>query len=173
MFSKIMMSNCIGGKDNVFNSTQAEILRDVGRTIVHMVTLDGATIEGAREMIDVVIRALDVGRVSKLSSTYKFPASTVNESANLITDKDEHRCKACGDTDNFSPKLWKKRRDCPNDFECPNYCQECFKRSKGVPRWERRKFLADHPRPSAEARQFGEPLLPSPMILRPALPQRP
>jgi len=51
MFSKIMMSNCNGGKDNEINQTQKEILRDVGRTIVHMVTLDGATIEGARGMI--------------------------------------------------------------------------------------------------------------------------
>ncbi len=65
-----MMSNCIGGKDNVINSTQAEIIRDVGRTIVHMVTLDGATIKGAREMIEVMIRALDVGRTSKLSSYF-------------------------------------------------------------------------------------------------------
>ena len=72
----------------MINSTQAEILRDVGRTIVHMATLDGATTKGAREMIDVMIRALDVGRHSKSSSTYKFPASTVQESANLITDKD-------------------------------------------------------------------------------------
>jgi len=43
MFSKIIMSNCNGGKDNKINSTQAGILRDVGRTIVHMVSQDGAT----------------------------------------------------------------------------------------------------------------------------------
>ena len=58
------MSDCNGGKDNKINPTQKEILRNVGRTIVHMVTLDGARIEGAREMIDVMIRALDVGRHS-------------------------------------------------------------------------------------------------------------
>ena len=80
------MSNCNGGKDNMINPTQKEILRDVGRTIAHMVTLNGATIEGAREMIDVMIRALNVGRTSKLSSNYKFPTSTVNQSASLITD---------------------------------------------------------------------------------------
>ena len=74
-----------------------------------MVTLDGATIEGARGMIDVMIRALDVGRVSKLSSAYKFPVSKVDESTYLITDKDIHRCKACGETGTLSPKLWKKR----------------------------------------------------------------
>ena len=80
------MSNCNGGKDNKINPTQKEILRDVGRTIAHMVTLNGATIEGARGMIDLMIRALDVGRISKLSSNYNFPASTVNESASIITD---------------------------------------------------------------------------------------
>ena len=67
-----MMSNCIGGKDNVINSTQAEILRDVGRTIVHMVTLDGATVEGARGMIDVMIRALNVGRTKSYLQTISF-----------------------------------------------------------------------------------------------------
>ena len=72
MFSKIMKSNCNGGKDDEINQTQKDILRDVGRTIVHMVTLDGATIEGARGMIDVMIRALDVGRVSKLSWPISF-----------------------------------------------------------------------------------------------------
>ena len=109
MFSEIMMSNCNGGKNNVINSTQAEILRDVGRTIVHMVTLDGATVEGARQMIDVMIRALGVGRVSNFSSTNMFSVSTVDEPAVLITHKDVHRCKARGETDALSPKLWKKR----------------------------------------------------------------
>ena len=126
MFSKIMMSNCNGGKDNEINSTQAGILRDVGRTIVHMVSQDGATLEGACGLIDVMIRALSVERISNFSSTNKIPVSTVDESANLITDKDVHRCKACGETDTLSPKLWKKRRDCPDDFEYPNYCKRCF-----------------------------------------------
>jgi hypothetical protein len=98
-------------------------------------------------MIDVMIRALDVGRTSKLSSNYKFPTSTVNESASLITDKDVHQCKACGETDTLSPKLWKKRRDCPDDFEYPIYCKGCFEWSQRVPRWDRCKFLAAHPRP--------------------------
>ena len=141
------MSNCNGGKDNMINPTQKEILRDVGRTIAHMVTLNGATIEGARGMIYVMIRALNVGRTSKLSSNYKFPTSTVNESASLITDKDVHQCKACGETDTLSPKLWKKRRDCPDDFEYPNYCKGCFEWSQRVPRWDRCIFLAAHPRP--------------------------
>ena len=110
MFSKIMMSNCNGGKDNEINSTQAGILRDVGRTIVHMVSQDGATLEGACGLIDVMIRTLRVGRTSNSSSANKLPASTVDETANLITDKDVHRCKACGDTDTLSPKLWKPSR---------------------------------------------------------------
>ena len=83
MFSKIMMSNCNGGKDNEINSTQAGILRDVGRTIVHMVSQDGATIEGACGLIDVMIRTLRVRRVSNVSSTNKIPVSTVDESTNL------------------------------------------------------------------------------------------
>ena len=151
MFSKIMMSNCNGGKDNEINQTQKEILRDVGRTIVHMVTLDGATIEGARGMIDVMIRALDVGRVSKLSSAYKFPVSKVDESTYLITDKDIHRCKACGETGTLSPKLWKKRRDCPDDFVYPNLCTPCYEHGREVPRWQRSEYLAAHPRPSIGA----------------------
>ena len=106
MFSKIMTSNCNGGKDNEINSTQAGILRDVGRTIVHMVSQDGATIEGACGLIDVMIRTLRVVRIPNFSSTNKIPVSTVDESANLITDKDVHRCKACGETDTLSPKLW-------------------------------------------------------------------
>ena len=113
------MSNCNGGKDNEINPTQKEILRDVGRTIAHMVTLNGATIEGARGMIDVMIRALDVGRTSKSSSNYKFPTSTDNESASLITDKDVHQCKACEETDTLSPKLWKQRRD---EESCKRFC---------------------------------------------------
>ena len=63
-----MKSNCNSGKDNTVNSTQARILRDAGRTLVYMVTLDGATIEGARGLIDVMVRALEAGRVSKFSS---------------------------------------------------------------------------------------------------------
>jgi hypothetical protein len=42
--------------------------------------------------------------------------SRFDESVNLITDKDVHRCKACGETGTLSPQLWKKRRDCPDDF---------------------------------------------------------
>ena len=137
MFSKIIMSNCNGGKDNEINSTQAGILRDVGRTIVHMVSQDGATIEGACGLIDVMIRTLRVRRVSNFSSTNKIPVSTVDESANLITDKDVHQCKACGETDTLSPKLWKKRRDCPDVFKNPKFCKCCFDLAKGVPRWER------------------------------------
>ena len=58
-------------KVDIVNMTRRRILEsDVGRTILHMVTLDGATIEGARGIIDVMIRALEVGRVSKLSSTF-------------------------------------------------------------------------------------------------------
>ena len=78
----------VGKKDNEINSTQAGILRDVGRTIMHMVSQDGATIEGASGLIDVMIRTLRVRRVSNFSSTNKIPVPTVDESANLITDND-------------------------------------------------------------------------------------
>jgi len=94
-----------GGKYNKVNSTQARILHDAGRTIINMVTLEGVKLEGALGLIHVMVRALDVGRISKLSSTKKFQASTVDESASLITDKGAHRCKACGKTDTLSPNL--------------------------------------------------------------------
>ena len=83
MFPKIMMSNCNGWKYNKVNSTQAGILRDAGRTMTNMVTLDGATIERARGLIDVMIRALEVGRFSKLSSINKIPVSRVDASKPL------------------------------------------------------------------------------------------
>jgi len=98
-----------------------------------------------------MIRALDVGRVSKLSSAYKFPVSKVDESTYLITDKDIHRCKACGETGTLSPKLWKKRRDCPDDFVYPNLCTPCYEHGREVPRWQRSEYLAAHPRPSIGA----------------------
>ena len=60
MLNKIMKERN-GGKDNAINSTQAEILRDVGRTIVHMASQDGAIIEGACVLVDVMIRTLRVG----------------------------------------------------------------------------------------------------------------
>ena len=43
MFSEITISNCNGGTDNWINSTQAGILRDVGRTIIHMDSQDCAS----------------------------------------------------------------------------------------------------------------------------------
>ena len=103
-----MKSNCNGWKDNKVNSIQAEILRDAGRTMINMVTLDGVTIEGARGLIDVMIRALEVGRFSKFSSINRISVSRFDESVNLITDKDVHRCKACGETGTLSPQLWNK-----------------------------------------------------------------
>ena len=69
------MKEFTGGKYNKVNSTQADILRDAGRTLTNMVTLDGATIEGACGLIDVMIRALDVERFSKFSSLRKVPVS--------------------------------------------------------------------------------------------------
>ena len=86
-----------------------------------MASQNGATIEGACGLIDAMIRTLRAGKISNFnfSSTNKIPLSTVDESANLITDdyKDVHRCKACGETNTLSPKLWKKFRDRPDDFE--------------------------------------------------------
>ena len=120
MFSKIMMSNCNGGKDNEINSTQAGILRDAGRTLVNMVTLDGATIEGARGLIDVMARALEAGRFRKFSSINKIPGSKVDASANLVTDKDMYRCQHCTMNDALTPKLRKARQQYPDDFKYPN-----------------------------------------------------
>ena len=88
----------------MINPTQKEILRDTGRTMINMVTLDGFTIEGARGLIDVMIRALEVGRFSKFSSINRISVSRFDESVNLITDKDVHRCKACGETGTLSPQ---------------------------------------------------------------------
>ena len=56
-----------------------------------MVTLDGATIEGACGLIDVMIRALDVERFSKFSSLNKV--SKVDKFADLVTEKDIYRCQ--------------------------------------------------------------------------------
>jgi hypothetical protein len=53
-----------------------------------MVTLDGATIEGACGLIDVMIRALEVGRFSKFSSLNKVSVSKVDKFADLVTEKD-------------------------------------------------------------------------------------
>ena len=72
-----MKSNCNGGKHNTINSTQAGILRDAGRTMIRMVTLDGATLEGARGLIDVMIHALGAGRISNLSSLNQNRVSKV------------------------------------------------------------------------------------------------
>ena len=72
MLNKIMKERN-GGKDNAINSTQAEILRDVGRTIVHMASQDGATIKGACVLIDVMIRTLRVGRISNTQNIQEKP----------------------------------------------------------------------------------------------------
>ena len=151
MFPKIILSNCNGGKNNEINPTQAGILLDVGRMIVHMATQEGATLEVASGLIDVMIRTLGVRLISNLSSTNKFPVSLVDEPTNRITDEDVHQCKACGKTDTLSPKLRKRRRDCPGEFKYPNYCKRCFEWSQRVQRWDRNKFLANHPRPSVGA----------------------
>ena len=80
MFPKIMMSNCNGGKDNEINPTQAGILLDVGRMIVHMATQEGgASFEVASRLIDVMIRTIGVSRFSNFSSINPFPMLTVDE----------------------------------------------------------------------------------------------
>lgn len=53
----------------------------------------------------------------------KGPLSKPSETEYLLTDKDIHRCQACGETYTLSPKLWKKLRDRPDDFECPKLLQ--------------------------------------------------
>jgi len=85
-------------------------------------------------MFHVMVRALNVERISNSSSTNKLLAMTVDETANFIIDKDVHRCKVCGDTDpgTIGPKLLKKRRKSLDDFEYPNYCKGCFEWSQGV-----------------------------------------
>ena len=138
MLNKIM-KECNGGKYNKVNSTQADILRDAGRTLTNMVTLDGATIEGACGLIDVMIRALDVERFSKFSSLNKV--SKVDKFADLVTEKDIYRCQHCTKSDALTSKLRKVRQQYPDDFKYPNFCMECYERAKGVPRWERREFL--------------------------------
>jgi len=43
------------------------MLRDSGRTIIQKEMFDGALLEGARGLIDVMLRALGAGRISTLS----------------------------------------------------------------------------------------------------------
>ena len=110
MFSKIMMSNCNGGKYNKVNSTQAGILRDAGRTMIHMVTLDTVTFESARGVVDIMLHVLGVGRISKFSSLNEEPVSKVDKFADLITNKDIYRCQHCTKNDALTLKLRKARQ---------------------------------------------------------------
>jgi len=53
-----------------------------------MVKLDGAAIEGACGLIDVMFRALEVRRFPQFSSLNKVSVSKVDKFADLVTEKD-------------------------------------------------------------------------------------
>ena len=114
-------------------------------------TLANAVIIGIATKDMIANSAALLYSITRKISPNKRSVSRADESAYQITDEDIHRCKACGVTDTLSSKLRKKRQDCPGEFEYPNYCKGCFEWSQRVQRWDRRKFLATHPRPSVGA----------------------
>ena len=148
MFSKIMMSNCNDGySDNNLSPEEVAELVQIGTTFVNGLLLGVATEKMVANSV-----ALLFSTISKYSEIKNSaPARKVDRLAYLITDQDTYKCQACGETGTLSPKLWKKRRDCPDVFKNPKFCKCCFDLAKGVPRWERGTYLAAHPRPRVGA----------------------
>ena len=146
MFNHV--TNCNVGYDNRDDKLSQ---KETAELLTFATTLANAVIIGIATKDMIENSAALLYSITRKISPNKSSVSRADESAYLITDQDIHKCQACGETGTLSPKLWKLRRSCPDDFKNPNFCKFCFDWARGVPRWERGTYLAAHPRPRVGA----------------------